>query len=69
MVLISQRGNSELGRIRLSAVAKILAYEQNFMVKKIRLTHVKESALGTQSLPAVESCHPSTQSPEGYMQP
>lgn len=69
MVLISQGGNSEFSRIRLSAVAKILAYEQNFMVKKIMLTHVRESALGTQFLPTVESYHPSTQSPEGYMQP
>lgn len=69
MVLISQGGNSEFSRIRQSAVAKILAYEQNFTVKKIRLAHVKESALGAQSPSAVESYHPSTQSPEGYTQP
>lgn len=42
-MLISQGGNSELSRIRLSAVAKILAYEQKFMVKKIRLARERIS--------------------------
>lgn len=36
------------------------------MVKK-KWTHVKESALGSWSLPTVESYHPSAQSPEGYI--